>query len=453
MSSTQAAHEAPQPRLPYWRDALATRRRRIATFFLLYVAEGIPLGFAGSLIATQMRRQGLEPEAIGAFVATLYLPWAFKWAAGPLVDTLGWRRFGRRRSWIAGMQLGMIATLLAAMQVDFVHALGLFTALILAHNVCAAVQDVAIDALAVQVLHADERGTASGFMFAGQGIGRPSRAGDAAGAVGDLAADGLCRRGLSMALILLLVCLALREPADAASPWQTAQAAGSALRRVLGELRAFTREAALAFVAGRAALLGVLLALLPLGAYSLSLSLGSNLAVELGFDDAQIGMLGLVSSVLSALGCIAGGHLSDRYGRRSVLAAAIVLMALPTLLLAWQMQRAGHVMPVDPSAAAGTAPDAWLLAVFVVVSMVYSLVQGFSYGASTALFMDITTPAVAATQFTAYMALSNLATSTTAFWQGHALGRFGYPDTLLLDVLAGLLPLLLLPWMALRPRP
>lgn len=453
MSSTQAAHGAPEPRLPYWRDALATRRRRIATFFLLYVAEGIPLGFAGSLIATQMRRQGLETEAIGAFVAALYLPWAFKWAAGPLVDTLGWRRFGRRRSWIAGMQLGMIVTLLAAMQVDFVHALGLFTALILAHNACAAVQDVAIDALAVQVLRADERGTASGFMFAGQGIGQ------AIGGPAMLLAlsvislqTAFALVALVMALILLLVCLALREPADAALPWQAAQAAGSALRRVGGELRAFTREAARAFVASRAALLGVLLAMLPLGAYSLSLSLGSNLAVELGLDDAQIGLLGLLSSVLSALGCIAGGHLSDRYGRRRVLASAIVLMALPTLLLAWQMQRAGHVMPVDPSAADRPAADAGLMAMFVGVGMVYSVVQGFSYGASTALFMDITTPAVAATQFTAYMALANLATSTTAFWQGHALGRFGYPDTLVLDVLVGMLPLLLLPWMAVRRR-
>jgi PAT family beta-lactamase induction signal transducer AmpG len=453
MTPRHAAQGAAGSRLPFWRDALATRRRRIGTFFLLYVAEGIPLGFAGGLIATQMRRQGLPVDAIGAFVASLFLPWAFKWAAGPLVDTLGWRRFGRRRSWIAGMQLGMIVTLLAAMQVDFVRALGLFTALILVHNVFAAVQDVAIDALAVQVLGADERGTASGFMFAGQGIGQ------AIGGPAMLLALSVISLqtafavvALMMALILLLVCLALREPAETALPWQAAQAAGSALRRVLGELRAFTREAALAFVASRAALLGVLLALLPLGAYSLSLSLGSNLAVELGLDDAQIGTLGLVSSVLSALGCIAGGHLSDRYGRRSVLAAAIVMTALPTLLLAWQMQRAGHVMPVDPSTPARAVPDAWLLAVFIGVSMVYSVVQGFSYGASTALYMDITTPAVAATQFTAYMALSNLATSSTAFWQGHALSRFGYPDTLLLDVLVGLLPLLLLPWMAVRAR-
>jgi PAT family beta-lactamase induction signal transducer AmpG len=445
-----AAEAAAGAAAPFWRDALATRPRRIATFFLLYVAEGIPLGFAGGLIATQMRRQGLDPAVIGAFVGSLYLPWAFKWAFGPLVDTLGWQRFGRRRSWIAGMQLGMIVTLLLAMQVDFVHALGIFTALIVVHNLFAAAQDVAIDALAIQVLPADERGTASGFMFAGQGIGQ------AIGGPGMLLAlsvislqTAFVAVAAMMALILFWVCVGLHEPHSAAAPWQAATQAGSAARRIGRELAIFTRAAAGAFVSSRAALLGVGLALLPLGAASLALSLGSNLAVELGLSDSQIGTLGLAASALSAAGCIVGGYLSDRFGRRSLLAVAIVLTALPTLALAWMMQTAGHVMPVDPDKA---VPDPQLLTSFIAVSLVYSLVQGLIYGASTALYMDITTPAVAATQFTAYMALSNLATSYTAMWQGLSISRYGYPTTLLLDVLVGMLPLLLLPWLYARRR-
>ena len=49
------------------------------------------------------------------------------------------------------MQLGMMATLLVAMGVDFVGQLGLFTAIIFLHNAFGATQDVAIDALAVSV--------------------------------------------------------------------------------------------------------------------------------------------------------------------------------------------------------------------------------------------------------------------------------------------------------------
>jgi hypothetical protein len=39
--------------------------------------------FAATAIATQLRRQGVGPAEIGAFVGSFYLPWAFKWAFGP----------------------------------------------------------------------------------------------------------------------------------------------------------------------------------------------------------------------------------------------------------------------------------------------------------------------------------------------------------------------------------
>jgi PAT family beta-lactamase induction signal transducer AmpG len=64
--------------------------------------------------------------------------------------------------------------------------------------------------------------------------------------------------------------------------------------------------------------------------------------------------------------------------------------------------------------------------------------------------MDVTTTAVAATQFTAYMALSNLVITYTAWWQGQAIVRWGYPITLAADTAAGLVVLLLLPLMGPR---
>ena len=156
----------------YWADPLATRAGRLLSFFLLYVSEGIPLGFTATVIATHMRREGLDPAVIGAYVGSLYLPWAFKWVFGPIVDTITSDKFGRRRTWIVGAQIAMMLALLAAMPIDFATATALFTAIIFAHNVCAAAQDVAIDALAVQVLPREERGTANGFMFGGQAVGQ-----------------------------------------------------------------------------------------------------------------------------------------------------------------------------------------------------------------------------------------------------------------------------------------
>src|SRR5215470_9609577 len=124
-------------RLP---NPLDSRVGRLAAFFALYLTEGIPLGFTATAIATQMRRQGLGPAEIGAFVGSLYLPWAFKWISGPFVDTLTSDRFGRRRLWIIMMQAGMMVTLVVAMPVDYVAKLGLFTAIIFVHNCFGATQ-------------------------------------------------------------------------------------------------------------------------------------------------------------------------------------------------------------------------------------------------------------------------------------------------------------------------
>src|SRR6476620_9387911 len=106
-------------------NLLATRWGRLLTFFLLYMTEGIPLGFTATAIATQMRRQGLGPAEIGAFVASLYLPWAFKWVVGPFVDVFSSDRFGRRRTWIVIAQAFMVITLMVALPVNFTTQLKL----------------------------------------------------------------------------------------------------------------------------------------------------------------------------------------------------------------------------------------------------------------------------------------------------------------------------------------
>jgi PAT family beta-lactamase induction signal transducer AmpG len=437
----------------HWSDPLATPISRLRTFFLLYVSEGIPLGFTATVIATHMRRDGVDPAVIGAYVGSLYLPWAFKWAFGPIVDVVTSDRFGRRRTWIVGAQLGMMLTLLAALPIDFSASVGLFTAVIAIHNVCSATQDVAIDALAVQVLAPDERGTANGFMFGGQAVGQ------ALGGSGVL----LVSASLPFAATFLLVVAGLglilwgvswriREPALPSALVGVAQRTVAPLQRVGAEIAAFIATAWGAFTGSRAAMVGVVFAALPLGSYALVLSLQSNVAVELGLSDAEIGTLGLWSSLLSAGGCVVGGWLSDRYGRRRMIALFIALTAVPTVWLAANMQEAGYIDAIDPGASHAATP-AGLISIFWIACLTFNFVQGLTYGSTAALFMDITTPAVAATQFTAYMALGNLVTSYTSTWQGLAITHYGYPITLGLDATFGMIAILLLPWLGQRRRP
>jgi len=421
-------------------DLLATRNGRLAAFFLLYITEGIPLGFAATAIATQMRRQGVSAAAIGAFTAAIYLPWAFKWAVGPIVDVVSSDRFGRRRSWILVMQLAMVASLFLLQAVGLGADVGLLTSLIILHNVFAATQDVAIDALAVGTLREDERGMAGGLTFAGAYLGQAI---GGSGALYLVKYVGFANTYFFVAAAILfvtvLVVLPLQEPVVARTV-----AAGAGLKRIGAEISLFLRQVWGAFTESRASMVGLLFAVLPAGAMALGLALVNTLAVDLGFDDERVAALNLWTTICAAAGCVIGGWLSDRLGRRRALAWFIFSMSPITLWLAWTLWQAGWIKPVDASLRAGLVVPAVVVAVFWLSSLLYSFANGLMYGARAALFMDISNPRVAATQFTAYMALLNLGIAYSAKWQGWSVDRYGYPLTLLADGLIGLLCLVLL---------
>jgi PAT family beta-lactamase induction signal transducer AmpG len=115
-----------------------------------------------------------------------------------------------------------------------------------------------------------------------------------------------------------------------------------------------------------------------------------------------------------------------------------------------ELNRYGWVMPVEVTAANRTVVPPALLMAFWIATLVYNAFNGLMYGTRAAIFMDVTNPAVAATQFTAYMALLNLTISYSAMWQGIAIEAWGYPKTLLVDAVFGIACLALLPIMSRR---
>jgi PAT family beta-lactamase induction signal transducer AmpG len=140
---------------------------------------------------------------------------------------------------------------------------------------------------------------------------------------------------------------------------------------------------------------------------------------------------------------VIGGWLSDKLGRRITLAWYLALMSLPVLYLMWILHQHGYSMPRPP----GGAPIPELITQLWYAVMAYNVFQGLMYGTRSAIMMDVTNPRVAATQFTAYMAMMNLAIAFAAGWQGVAIEAWGYQTTLLVDAIVGPLCVLLLPAM------
>lgn len=436
----------PRLRLP---NLLATRKGRLAAFFCLYVTEGIPLGFAATAVAAQLRRDGVGPAEIGAFVALLYIPWGFKWIAGPIVDVFAIERLGRRRGWILITQVLMALTLLSTALLKLPEQLWLFSAIIVIHNLFGATQDVAIDALACTTLEAEERGVANGMMFAGAYFG------NMLGGAGVLFLSGytgfqttfLVVAGLIL-LVTVGIVLPMREPPSPPRPPTEGSKAAAAFR----EVHQFATDSFRSFLGTRGALAGVLVSLLPPGAMCLGLSLLSNLGVELGMSDEGVASLSLTTTITSAVCCVLGGALSDRFGRRLMLSVYIALMSLPVLYLMVTFSNAGWIFPVDMTAADRPVAPPGLLGSFWFAAVAFAACNGLMYGTRSAIMMDVTNPAVAGTQFTAYMALANVAIAFASTWQGIAVETWGYPRMMLIDALFGLCCLALIPLLR-SPRP
>ncbi|XP_051045205.1 major facilitator superfamily domain-containing protein 3 isoform X3 [Phodopus roborovskii] len=123
----------------------------------LYLVQGLPYGLQSSLLPIFLRAHRLSLTRVG-LTKGLYAPWLLKLAWAPLVD-----RRGSPRVWLtlSTVSLGLVCALLAVLPPPQAGQTGLPTiimGLLLLLNLGAAVQDVALDTIAVQLLEPKELG-------------------------------------------------------------------------------------------------------------------------------------------------------------------------------------------------------------------------------------------------------------------------------------------------------
>ncbi|XP_047641591.1 major facilitator superfamily domain-containing protein 3 isoform X1 [Phacochoerus africanus] len=123
----------------------------------LYLVQGLPYGLQSGLLPVLLRARGLSLTHVG-LAKVLYAPWLFKLVWAPLVDARG-----SPRAWLtlSTAALGLLCGLLAALPPAEAGQSGLpltVAGLLLLLNLAAAVQDVALDTLAVQLLEPAELG-------------------------------------------------------------------------------------------------------------------------------------------------------------------------------------------------------------------------------------------------------------------------------------------------------
>jgi PAT family beta-lactamase induction signal transducer AmpG len=180
--------------------------------------------------------------------------------------------------------------------------------------------------------------------------------------------------------------------------------------------------------------IGLLFAILPKGAMALAYGLLATLQVDYGLSSAQISQVAIINSAFAGIGCVVGGLLGDKLGVKKVIGVFFSLGAVPTLFLAVQISTIGlSAIPI---------------AHFYTAIMLHGLIFGLAYGLQASIFMGLTKPAVAATQFTAYMALTNLSIVAANYWQGQVAGRINYSAALYIDCALIILAVSLLPFLS-----
>lgn len=370
---------------------------RYILFGALYFAQGLPWGFISVGYVVFLSDQGLSSEAIGWAVGMGYIPWSFKIVFGPLVDKYPSLRFGRRRHFIILSELMMGLSLLALVLLDPRKDLTLLAVVLFINNTFAALQDVAVDALAVDVLPESERGKANSIMWAGKSAGVA-----VGGGAGTILAKytGWPTLFVLMAValwLILLLPLLVKETPD--SDQKTVHAVQRVPWRMLWDSFAF-----------KAPLVGLAVSFLTPMGYALTSTPGTHLMrSELKLSEEVIGTLaGVVDPVSGVIGALVGGALADRIGMRRGIAVCMFGIALAL-------------------GAFAALPSQWPAYSFLVSWTVVSCFFINAYNASSlGYFMSLSNPLVGATQFTLFMAGTNLCYSVASPLGGYLADRFGY---------------------------
>lgn len=361
--------------------SLAERRwLRLATLTLLFFAQGIPWGFFAITLPAYAAEKGVAEAGVGALFAMSYWPYVFKFAGGPLVDAFTIARFGKRRPWIvfAQVMMGLTAAGLLAVR-DPVSQIGLLSWLVLAHTIFNALQNVAVDALAIDLLPPDERGKANGLMYGAKYAG---------GIVGGAGMGAVIAwRGFHTAVVIQAVILL----AIAIVPLLVKERTGDAPKHAgLCEVITTLREV---FRLRAPVLCAVLMVLANLTSGVLSVVAPVLFMHHLHWDQEKYTEItGGPGLLIGAIGASAAGFLADKLGHRRLVALATCAMGAGWLVFAF-----GQAYWNDTR---------FVYTLFVIEPLTISIMTVGLY----TLCMDASVKRTAATQFAAYTSLVNLST-------------------------------------------
>lgn len=375
-----------------------SRWLRFISFAIFYIAQGLPIGLLSIALPAWLSEQNVAASDIAYFIAVSGLPWAFKLVAGPVMDRLSFLPMGRRRPWIVAAQFGLLfAMVCLSMVPDPVNNIVLLTWVAFGVNCFAAVQDVAVDGMAIDVLPKDERGRANSFMAFGQVSGYA--------ASGALSALALVKFGLLGAGIAITSCLFLifvwgvvvrERRGERTWPWSKGEALARSVTLQADNWISIPLDLKMVFFL-KASIVLILVTLCWRIAAGFWLVGAPVIATqELGYSSTDYSYWTSTFSLIAAVVGLLVGPLIDRTGAKRTFMMALIGLSVLFAFVGLNV----HLWSI-PAFALGVAATEALMSQAIFISFI-------------SVHMSICWNKVSATQFAIYMAWANLARSIGA---------------------------------------
>lgn len=391
----------------------------------LYIAQFIPTTFFIQVVPILMRQQKMSLEQIG-LLGFLIIPSALKFLWSPLIDRYRLRNLGQYRGWIVLFQFLLIATIIGTsfldVQQDFPILFGcMFLAFLFSSS-----QDIATDALAVNLLTPEERGIGNAIQASGNFLGAII-----GGGIVLVVFDRIgWQSSLWMIAIALFLCLLpTLFHQEAIAPRST-------------NFRAYYQPFIRFFFRPKMGL-WMIVVLLYLASENVSGTLIRPLLVDRGFSLAEIGqLLGIVSYIARIVGALIAGALITRWSqhksRRLVARASLIGFGLLS-----NFATLFYILPaVAPLHEVFGVANSFVLYAICIIA---SAIQSMGYTALLAAMMDRADPETAATDYTTQISAAFVGITATTVLAGRLAQTYGYAVTLIISVLISLIAIALIP--------
>lgn len=402
---------------------------RYITFCILYVAQGIPQGILFYAIPAWLAINGKSPAVIGGYVAVIGIPWSFKIINAPIMDRFTYLPMGRRRPWILLGQVGLMASFfsmsLIANPLDnliWLMVLGFIV------NLFTATQDIAVDGMAIDILPSDQQARANGLMWGAKTVGISVSVALGSWILNEYGFFYAISSFSLIIMLILIVPLILRErPGEKLLPWTEGIESKTSANLQLHSWKVLFKSLFRVFFLPVSFIMGAATFSSSIGRGLIDTLLPIFTVQELGWSDTLYSSIFATANLIAGVaGMFIGGALVDFFGKVRMI--SIYLISL--MLLVGLMSLFSNLWSNDN---------------FVIGFIIaFYILTTFNTIAIFAAAMRLCWKRVAASQFTLYMAISNLGLALGSGIIGPLTEIFNWQYVILTYILFALVMLILM---------